>query len=211
MDIEARMEFVVMSFPLRSMSRCAGIYRPPGPISTGFVRSGRIKRGALTLRCWYDSGTHEIVQAGRPGFRQGLRPVTAGGRLGGAKTLERRSPMYSSGLTRSWRCAVRAALIVVFVLAASVLPARAQSTAPSVFPISYVLSPDSRYEEGCFGPCECPIFFADGVKGGFTLSFSGFEPPFIVYDVKEILWSVPALSKTFTGSGRYLIGWKGTA
>jgi len=119
--------------------------------------------------------------------------------------------MYSSGLTRSWRCAVRAALMVVFVLAASVLPARAQSTAPSVFPISYVLSPDSRYEEGCFGPCECPIFFADGVKGGFTLSFSGFEPPFIVYDVKEILWSVPALSKTFIGSGRYLIGWKGTA
>src|SRR5439155_16071703 len=119
--------------------------------------------------------------------------------------------MYSSGLTRSWRCAVRAALTVVFVLAASVLPARAQSTAPSVFPISYVLSPDSRYEEGCFGPCECPIFFADGVKGGFTLSFSGFEPPFIVYDVLDIDWTVPTIGKTYSGAGHYRIGWKGTA
>src|SRR3989442_1148667 len=77
------MEFVVISFPLTRMSRCAGIYRPPEAISTGFVRSARMKRGALTPRGWYDSVIHEIVQAGRPGFRQGLRSVTAGGRLGG--------------------------------------------------------------------------------------------------------------------------------
>ena len=119
--------------------------------------------------------------------------------------------MSSSRFAVAWRRAARAALTLAFVVAASVLPARAQSAAPSFFPIQYVLSPDSRYEEGCFAPCECPIFFGDGVKGGFTLSFSGFQPPFIVYDVQDIDWSVPALSKRFTGSGRYMIGWKGTA
>ncbi|HYS79038.1 MAG TPA: hypothetical protein VEO94_09375, partial [Candidatus Dormibacteraeota bacterium] len=67
-------------------------------------------------------------------------------------------------------------MALVFVLAASVIPVRAQTAAPSIFPISYVLSPDTRYEEGCFGPCMCPIMFSDGVKGGFTLSFSSFEP-----------------------------------
>ena len=119
--------------------------------------------------------------------------------------------MCRSRLSDAWRRAARAVLTLVVLLPASVLLVRAQSAAPTVFPIPFLLSPDSRYEEGCFGPCECPIFFADGVKGGFTLSFSSFEPPFIVYDVQDILWSVPALSKTFTGSGRYLIGWKGTA
>jgi len=54
----------------------------------------------------------------------------------------------------------------------------------------------------------CPIFFTDGVEGKFSLSFSGFERPFIVYDVRDIVWSVPGLGKTFTGSGRYLIGWR---
>jgi hypothetical protein len=52
---------------------------------------------------------------------------------------------------------------------------------------------------------------ADGTKGGFTLSFKEFQPPLIVYDVQDINWSVGALGKTFTGSGRYLIGWKGYA
>ena len=119
--------------------------------------------------------------------------------------------MCSSRFAVAWRHAARAALTLAFVVAASVLPVRAQSAAPSIFPIQYVLSPDSRYEEGCFAPCECPIFFADDVKGGFTLSFNSFQPPFIVYDVQEVIWFVPALSKTFTGSGRYMIGWKGTA
>ena len=104
--------------------------------------------------------------------------------------------------------ATRVALALVVVLAASVLPARAQ-TSSSIFPIPYVLVPQSRYEEGCFAPCMCPIFFADGVKGGFSLGFSGFERPFIVYDVQDVEWSVAAFGKTFSGSGRYLIGWRG--
>ena len=103
----------------------------------------------------------------------------------------------------------RRALMLAFLLASFCLPMHAQSTATPLFPFPYVLSPESRYEEGCFGPCACPVFFTDKVKGGFTLSFSGFERPFIVYDVSDIVWSMPALGKTFTGSGRYLIGWKG--
>ena len=116
--------------------------------------------------------------------------------------------MRSSPLARPTAIA---ALTLAVILAASVFPARAQSNGTSPFPIPYVLLPDSRYEEGCFAPCMCPILLADGTKGGFTLSFSGFQPPFIVYDVLDITWSVPVLGKTFTGSGRYMIGWKGTA
>jgi len=109
------------------------------------------------------------------------------------------------------RQAAIAALTLALILAASFVPAQAQSNGSSPFPIPYMLLPDSRYEEGCFGPCMCPVFLADGVKGGFTLTFSGFEPPFIVYDVLDIDWTVPVLGKTYTGTGRYLIGWKGTA
>jgi hypothetical protein len=119
--------------------------------------------------------------------------------------------MYKLRPAGAWRHPARAALALAAVVAASVVPARAQSAAPNVFPVPYVLTPESRYEEGCFAPCECPILLADGVKGGFALSFNTFQPPFIVYDVRDILWSVPTLSKTFTGSGKYLIGWKGTA
>jgi len=118
--------------------------------------------------------------------------------------------MYRLRSADAWRCAARAVLTLVVVLAA-VLPAHAQAAARPVFPISYLLGPGTQYEEGCFGPCMCPIMFLEGVKGGFTLSFSAFEPPFVVYDVTDIVWSVPALSKTFTGSGVYRIGWKGTA
>jgi hypothetical protein len=111
----------------------------------------------------------------------------------------------------SVRQAATVALTLAFILAASVLPARAQATGSSTFPIPFVLIPDSHYVEGCFGPCMCPVLFSEPAKGGFTLVFSGFQPPFIVYDVQDINWSVPALGKTFTGSGRYMIGWKGTA
>ncbi len=111
-----------------------------------------------------------------------------------------------------WRPPTRSScLLLAIVLAASVLPARAQSGVRPPFPASYVLTPDSRYEEGCFAPCMCPILLADGTKGGFTLSFKEFHAPFIVYDVQDLTWSVPVLGKTFTGSGRYLIGWKGYA
>ena len=119
--------------------------------------------------------------------------------------------MRSSSFVGKMRRAAPRALALVLVLTACVRPADAQSTTTSPFPIPYILSPESRYEEGCFGPCMCPIFLADGTKGGFTLTFSGFEPPFIVYDVQDINWSVPAFGKTFTGSGQYRIGWRGTA
>ena len=102
-------------------------------------------------------------------------------------------------------------LVMVAALASSVAPAGAQTGTNPPFPIPYVLAPDSRYEEGCFAPCLCPILLQDGVKGDFTLDFVGFQPPFILYDVRDIKWVVPNLGHTFTGSGRYTIGWKGTA
>jgi hypothetical protein len=116
--------------------------------------------------------------------------------------------MHTSRSTGRRHGAAKRVLTLAFLLTASVLPARTQSATSSIFPIPYDLSPKSHYEEGCFAPCMCPIFFTDGFEGSFSLSFSGFERPFIVYDVKDIRWSVPALGKTFTGSGRYLIGWK---
>jgi hypothetical protein len=105
--------------------------------------------------------------------------------------------------------AARRALTLAFLMAVCVPPALAQQSPP--FPIPYDLGPQTRYEEGCFGPCMCPILFQDQVKGGFTLSFSRFERPFILYDVKDIDWSLPQLGKRFTGSGTYMIGWRGYA
>ena len=102
-------------------------------------------------------------------------------------------------------------VVLVAALASSVVPAAAQANTSFTFPIPYVLTPDSRYEEGCFAPCLCPILLQDSVKGGFTLDFVGFQPPFILYDVRDIQWVVPNLGHTFTGSGHYMIGWKGTA
>src|SRR5262245_59737217 len=94
-------------------------------------------------------------------------------------------------------------LALALTLAASILPAGAQTGVSPTFPIPYLMAPQSQYQEGCFGPCECAVLIVDGVQGGFTLSFSGFEAPFIVYDVQNIKWFVPGLNKTFTGSGRY--------
>ncbi len=110
----------------------------------------------------------------------------------------------------SHRTVIRS-LALVFVLAVSVLPAAAQSTVPIRFPIPFLLSPDSLYQEGCFDPCLCPVMFREPAKGSFSLSFAAFDPPFIVYDVLDINWSVPGLNKTFTGAGKYRIGWRGTA
>jgi len=113
--------------------------------------------------------------------------------------------------SRSSHRATITAFALGLVLAMSFAPAGAQQAPRPTFPIPYVLTPDSRYEAGCFAPCMCPILIQDGVTGGFTLSFVGFESPFIVYDVQDIKWTLPALNKTFTGSGRYKIGWRGTA
>jgi hypothetical protein len=101
--------------------------------------------------------------------------------------------------------------IATFALLVSFLPVRAQIGAIPTFPLLYDLTPESRYEEGCFAPCLCPILLQDGVRGSFTLNFIGFESPFIVYEVRDISWSAPALGKTFTGSGTYRIGWRGVA
>jgi len=116
--------------------------------------------------------------------------------------------MHSSSSARPASIVI---LTLAFILAVSVLPVCAQLSSTSPSPMPFVLLPDSRYEEGCFAPCECPVFFTDGVTGRFTLTFSGFQPPFIVFDVQDINWSVPVLGKTFTGTGQYMIGWTGTA
>ena len=102
-------------------------------------------------------------------------------------------------------------VVMSLILAAAVFPAGAQTSTRPPFPIPYVLDPDTVYEEGCFGACLCVVFLQDGVKGGFNLDFAGFEPPFIVYNVTDIKWFVPNLNHTFTGSGQYRIGWRGTA
>src|SRR5262245_46430256 len=119
--------------------------------------------------------------------------------------------MHPMNLSPRHRIHVFRLAMSTFALLVSILPARAQIGAIPTFPLLYDLTPESRYEEGCFAPCMCPIFLRDVVKGGFTLDFVGFQSPFIVYDVRDVDFTVAGLGKRFTGSGRYSIGWRGVA
>src|SRR5206468_9567292 len=125
----------------------------PNPARRAWRWRRRVAACALTRRGWYNPRTREAVRGCWPGAGQGLRAITSRGRSGGARFLERRFPMRSSSFVGKMRRAAPRALALVLVLTACVRPADAQSTTTSPFPIPYILSPESRYEEGCFGPC----------------------------------------------------------
>ncbi len=83
----------------------------------------------------------------------------------------------------------------------------AQTAIDSV-PVLYRLDRGSDYQQGCFGPCLCPILFSEGVKGTFVLTPAGVGPLFTAYAVSGINWMV-TLGGTdifITGSGKYRIG-----
>ena len=79
-------------------------------------------------------------------------------------------------------------------------------------PIQYELYPGSRFEFGCSGPCECPIFFSGPMKGSFTFYRTSVDPLFTHYALLNIMWEYPIGDSVttrivrVTGHGTYDIG-----
>jgi hypothetical protein len=76
--------------------------------------------------------------------------------------------------------------------------------------VLYTLTPGTTYQEGCFGPCLCPVGISDGVTGTFTLVPEGSDQSFTSYHLDEISWTVIGLSGEtvykITGQGIYRLG-----
>jgi hypothetical protein len=101
-----------------------------------------------------------------------------------------------------------AATLVALALVHPV-PGRAQV----LDPIQYQLSPQSKLEYGCFGPCECPVIFTDPIKGDFTFYRTSVDPIWTHYALLNIRWTYTApdgnggvRTAHVTGSGTYEIG-----
>lgn len=93
-----------------------------------------------------------------------------------------------------------AAGFAVATAAAALLPVPAKP-----FPVAYMVQKDSRFMEGCFDPCLCPIFFSDQLVGGLSLDFVGYDHEFGVYQVTDVDWVLPDLGRRYTGSGKYMV------
>jgi len=89
---------------------------------------------------------------------------------------------------------------------AIVAPTLAQTSPPERVP--YALRRDSAMEEGCFGPCDCPVLMRGPLLGRFRLTFLHSDGLFDHYAVEDVRWKVKDLSQSFliTGSGTYRIG-----
>jgi len=56
--------------------------------------------------------------------------------------------------------------------------------------VVYRLSPGSTYQEGCVGPCMCPVSMIGKIKGTFKLVQLTPTPLFTRYRVAKISWAV---------------------
>ena len=116
------------------------------------------------------------------------------------------NPRESGRSDRPYRTVLLLIAATTILLAASG-PAIAQ-TATDSLPVLYRLDKGTTYEQGCFGPCLCPVLFSEAVKGTFVLTPAGVGPLFTNYTVTGINWMVTlGGTDTFiTGSGTYRIG-----
>ncbi len=96
----------------------------------------------------------------------------------------------------------------IFVLWASTALAQGISDASADSPTIYRLNPSSSLERGCFPPCLCSIRLADGVRGTFVLTSTGFDGLFNTYAVTDVNWTatVGGDDVRITGSGTYRVG-----
>jgi hypothetical protein len=76
--------------------------------------------------------------------------------------------------------------------------------------VVYRLSPGSTYQEGCVGPCMCPVSMIGKIKGTFTLVQLTPTPLFTRYRVAKISWAVINPNKEVVhmirGHGIYQLG-----
>lgn len=74
----------------------------------------------------------------------------------------------------------------------------------------YELSPGTTFQEGCVGPCLCPIALPEEVTGAFLLVPAGSDPLFTNYQLNEISWTVldpnGKVVHEITGQGTYKLG-----
>jgi hypothetical protein len=95
-------------------------------------------------------------------------------------------------------------LALVLVVAATA-PAGAQSTTS---PTLYRVEAGSSFSRGCYGPCLCPIFTTEDIRGTYTLAFDHVDSLFTWYRVEKVNWVVAlgGVDTRVTGSGMYRVG-----
>jgi hypothetical protein len=74
----------------------------------------------------------------------------------------------------------------------------------------YTLLPGSTFQQGCSGPCLCPIEIEQELTGTFTLFPTGVDPLFTNYSLEGISWTAEGPNgqpaHTITGGGTYRLG-----
>src|SRR5438034_650668 len=134
----------------------------------------------------------------------------------GVKEMGWLPPSHRGGLMRHFqhaaarpatrrRFALLAAVIVSVLLAATGVVVAQTATDT---PILYRLDKGSNYEQGCFGPCLCPVLVNTPAAGTFVLTPAGFDPLFNYFKVTEVNWimSINGTDTLVTGSGTYKVG-----
>src|SRR5438552_18526971 len=98
-----------------------------------------------------------------------------------------------------------ARVLALVLVAAATTPAGAQSTTS---PTLYRLEAGSSFSRGCYGPCQCPIFTTQDIRGTYTLALDHVDPLFTWYRVEKVNWVVALGGKDtrVTGSGTYRVG-----
>jgi hypothetical protein len=71
--------------------------------------------------------------------------------------------------------------------------------------VHYRLVEGGAYEEGCFDPCMCPVFWAAEVEGAFGLTRTGQDGSSRTFAVSDVDWYVPVLDRHLVGSGTYQV------
>src|SRR5262245_9806075 len=98
-------------------------------------------------------------------------------------------PLEGPPLKRSFLSPVKNAALVALLcgVACSSGLSQAQTASGSTL---YRLNTNSSFEQGCFGPCECPVLIVEPVKGTFILTPTGFDGLFSNYAVTDVNWRV---------------------
>jgi len=71
----------------------------------------------------------------------------------------------------------------------------------------YGLEKGSRFEQGCFAPCMCPVLFQDDLRGRLVLIPFGSENGYDVFQVLDVRWMMLYMgTETWVqGSGTYRV------
>lgn len=83
-------------------------------------------------------------------------------------------------------------------------------------PHTYFLRAASSYQQGCWGPCACPLSNHETIRGTFTLNLISVGNVTDFYQVTNVQWNVPTLAgrpfgEVLTGSGTFSAGQVGIA